>query len=70
MRQAPQRVRAEQLTGEYPAVIAPDAGQTTVQIDGNYVKARGVGFFSLSNRFKLALDVFKGKADALYWYKQ
>ena len=32
-----------------------------------YRPARPEGFFSIISRFRLAWDVFKGEADALYW---
>lgn len=70
MKNAPQRVLAENLTGEYPAAVGEKTTKTLRQIDGHWVKDRGTGFYGFVSRFKLALDVFKGKADALYWFKQ
>ena len=35
-----------------------------------WVKARPIGFWSLKHRFHCALEVFKGKADIIYFYKQ
>jgi len=32
-----------------------------------YCPARPEGFFSIISRIRLAWDVFKGEADALYW---
>lgn len=32
-----------------------------------YSPARPEGFFSIYSRIRLAWDVFKGNADALYW---
>ena len=36
-------------------------------IDGKYVPARPIGYFSLSYRLRAAWYVFTGKADALLW---
>lgn len=41
-----------------------------VSIEGEYHPARPMGFFSLKNRLSLAWDVFRGRADALYWEGQ
>lgn len=35
--------------------------------DGKSKPARSLGFYSLKNRLTLALDVFRGRADAVYW---
>jgi hypothetical protein len=42
-------------------------GPRTKCPDGPYEPARPFGMFSLRSRFRLALMVFKGEADALRW---
>lgn len=37
---------------------------------GKWVPARTLGSTRLIDRFRLAWDVFTGKADALYWEEQ
>jgi len=57
------------------AVIAYDLDETvadtTVAIPHNgrtaWVRARPLTFTRFSKRVKMAFDVFKGRADALYW---
>ena len=43
--------------------------QAGVKVGGMtvWVPARPEGFFSLGSRFRLALAVFRGEADALFW---
>jgi len=38
-----------------------------VEIDGKWLPARPIGLDTLSNRFKLAWQVFTGKADTVRW---
>ncbi len=38
-----------------------------VNINGKWVPARGIGFFSFKERIKLSWLVFTGKADVLIW---
>ena len=45
------------------------AQNTQAEIDGEWVPARPIGYFSLKNRIKCAFMVFTGKADALVWPK-
>jgi hypothetical protein len=42
-------------------------GGTRALVNGCYVPARPLGFYSLGNRMKAAWMVFTGKADALIW---
>jgi hypothetical protein len=48
-----------------------DEGDVTTAIEQNgkevWVPVRPFTFTSLKQRVKLAIDVFKGRADALYW---
>ena len=39
----------------------------SVHIDGQWLPARPLGLDTLSNRFKLAWQVFVGKCDAVKW---
>ena len=39
-------------------------------IDGMWVKARPINYKSLKSRIKAALEVLKGNADAVKFYKQ
>lgn len=39
----------------------------TVETPKGWEPARKYGFYSLSSRLRLAWDVFRGEADALYW---
>lgn len=63
--QAPNRVQAEELMDRRNR-----SDQTLTQIDGKWVPARYMGLDTIPNRLKLAWDVFRGKADALYWKGQ
>lgn len=61
MRQAPNHWQVDYLA-EYLR-----SGRCTAQIDGHYVPARPLGFYSLQSRMHLAWLVFTGRADALTW---
>ena len=39
----------------------------SAEIDGKWIPARPIGFFSIGHRIRAALAVFTGKADALIW---
>ena len=43
---------------------------TMANINGKWVPARAMGFYSLPSRLKLAWNVFTGKYDALKWEGQ
>lgn len=43
---------------------------TEVEIESKWYPARGIGLYSIFNRFRYAWMVFTGKADALIWHKQ
>ena len=45
------------------------ANENKANINGEWVIARPVGYFSLRHRIKCAWMVFTGKADALVWPK-
>lgn len=64
-KQAPNRVNAEELYNR-----SLNSCQTLRQVNGGYVPARMMGYDSIPRRLKLAWDVFRGKADALYWKGQ
>lgn len=41
-----------------------------VRVKDGVEPARRYGFYSLGSRLRLAWDVFRGEADALYWPNQ
>lgn len=43
------------------------AGSVAAKINGKYVPARPLGFDSMLNRFRIAWEVFTGRADAVTW---
>jgi hypothetical protein len=46
----------------------PD-GTTIAQIDGEWVPARPLGYYSLKHRLRCAWLVFTGKGDVVLWPK-
>lgn len=50
--------------------VIKSAKETSALIDGKYVPARPISFYSIKYRLKATWLVFTGKADALVWHKQ
>ena len=61
MKNAPNIVRLSSLTGKE----AQEGAQAC--INGQWVPARPLGYYSFKNRLKCAWMVFTGRADALVW---
>ena len=59
LKKAPNILRFEDVDSHH--------GQTEAQINGKWVPARPIGYFSFRWRLKLAWMVFTGKADAFVW---
>lgn len=59
MKKAPNILKFEDVDSRH--------GQSETKINGKWVFARPVGYFSLRWRLKLAWMVFTGKADAFVW---
>jgi len=49
--------------------LVRSAKDTQTEIEGEWVIARPLGYFSLKHRIKCTWMVFTGKADALFWPK-
>lgn len=47
-----------------------DQCKTQTKIDGIWVMARPIPYYSLKSRLRLCWDVIRYKADVVYWYKQ
>jgi hypothetical protein len=64
-KQSPGAVSADDLGGQWDTDVL-----VTVDNTPRWVPGRPAFISSLKTRFKLAFDVFRGKADALYWTEQ
>lgn len=51
-----------------PITIKPDG--VLKAFDNYWVKRRPIGIWNLKHRLHCALEVFKGKADIIYFHKQ
>jgi hypothetical protein len=63
-RQLIKRIRWGAYTDKDLGISLPTQAQGT---DGNWYNARPIPYYSLITRIKLAWDVFRYKADPLYW---
>jgi len=50
-----------------PLSLADHISHCSVNIGGLWYPARPLGWPSLAGRLRLAFDVFRGEADAVYW---
>jgi hypothetical protein len=66
MNKAPTLWKLEDLPGIRP-ISKTIPTLTAVEIDGMWMPARPLGYYSMSNRINLAWMVFTGRADALVW---
>ncbi len=66
MKKAPTLYNMEELPGMRP-ISKNIPTLTECEIDGKWMPARPLGYYSFKNRLNLAWLVFTGKADALVW---
>ena len=59
--------KAPSIWGAVEMIKSANCNQS--EIDGEWVPARPIGYFSIRHRIKCAWMVFTGKADALVWPK-
>ncbi len=69
MKRAPSLWNLEDLPGMRPNVakVIPTIDQVLTNIDGQWLPARPLGYYSFRSRLKLAWKVFTGELDALKW---
>jgi len=64
---SPRKINAYIFLKEGKAVFKEVIYRENVMGEWHWVPARPLGCCSILDRFRFALDVFLGRADALYW---